>query len=109
MLIPKNKPIRSERHRRFIASLCCVVSGARDVQAAHIRTGNLCGVGMKPSDEVCIPLSCREHALQHEIGEVNYWKPYGGVERATGLAKALYGVSGNREAAMELIIQWRNG
>lgn len=109
MLIPKNKPIRSRKHRFFIASLPCVITGAHDVQAAHLRFQNGGGMGLKPSDEYCLPLSCLEHALQHKMGEVKYWEQYGGIERAKKLAKDLYRVSGDREAAMELIIQWRNG
>lgn len=108
MLIPKNKPIRSEKHRRFIASLPCVVSGAHDTQAAHIRLGNGGGMGMKPCDSCTIPLSVAQHALQGIIGEHAFWSPHGGYERATRLAKDLYRVSGDREAALELIIGFQN-
>jgi hypothetical protein len=99
----KIKPIRSEKHRRFIASLPCVISGRSDVQAAHIRRGNVCGTGLKPGDNCCVPLSIEEHAKQHVIGELRYWYPYGGYEKATVLAKSLYAVSGDREKALELI------
>lgn len=103
----KVKKIRSEKHRRFVASLPCVVTGSPDVQCAHIRKNNGGGLGLKPCDSFCVPLSCREHYIQGQIGEEPYWKPYGGIEKATELAKALFSVSGNREAAMEIIFAWR--
>lgn len=107
MLIPKNRFIRDERHRRFIASLCCIVSGASDTQAAHIRKGSVCGIGLKPSDEMTIPLSVSEHALQHHIGEKIYWDDKGGIERVRKLASDLYSVTGDRKSAMKLIMGWR--
>lgn len=109
MLIPKNKPIRNKAHLKFIASLPCCVSCAYGVQSAHIRKGNNSGMGFKSGDDCTVPLSLREHNLQHQIGcEEKYWKPYGGYERATKLAKDLFRVSGNREAALELIIGFQN-
>ena len=108
MLTPKTPIIRSEKHRRFIASLPCVVSLSNDVQAAHVRRGNICGIGMKPSDEFCLPLSVSEHAKQHKIGELKYWYPYGGYEKAAVLAKKLYAVTGNGKEAMKLIMEFRN-
>lgn len=108
MLIPKTPIIRSEKHRRFIACLPCVVSLSNEVQAAHVRKGNLCGIGMKPSDEFCLPLSVSEHAKQHRIGEESYWKPYGGHEKASALAKKLYEATGDGKEAMRLIMEFRN-
>lgn len=105
------KPVRvkSEKHRRFIASLPCLITGATDTQCAHIRKGNGGGMGYKPSDCCCVPLSCAQHALQGERGEIVYWKPYGGTELATNLAKALYECTGNKERALELIREFRDG
>lgn len=107
MLIPKTTYIRDEKHRRFIASLPCLITGAKDVQAAHIRKQNGGGTGLKPSDEFCVPLSVEQHRLQGEIGEVDFWRPYLGYKRASKLARALYVVTGDKNMAMKLIMEWR--
>ncbi len=107
-LIPKAKLINDIKHRKFIASLPCLISGADDVQCAHIRKGNVCGVGLKPSDEFTVPLSCSQHRLQHNIGEVAYWGQYGGIERINKLASDLYTVTGDRDKVLELIMKWNN-
>ena len=90
MLIPKINPKRSRAYRQWIASLPCAVTGARDVQAAHIRSGTLGGMGFKPSDKWCVPLSVNSHRLQHAVGEEKFWAQYGGIERAKELAQDLY-------------------
>lgn len=106
MLIPKQNRIRSEKHRRFIASLPCCVSGAADVQCAHIRAGCY-SAGFKPGDNLCVPLSCYQHDKQGKMGELPFWEQYGGIEKAKELAKALYAISGDREAAIQLLIEFR--
>ena len=107
MLIPKNKYIRDVKHRRFIASLPCLIYGTTDVQCAHIRHGNPCGMGIKPSDMFCVPLSVRAHTEQHDTSEVEFWREFLGVKRASKLAKDLYKASGNREKALRLIAEWK--
>ena len=108
MMIPKTTFIRDEKHRRFIASLPCLITGASDVQACHVRKQNGGGVGLKPSDEFCLPLSCDQHRIQHDCGEVEFWRPHLGYKRATKLARDLYAVTGDREKALELIGEWHN-
>jgi hypothetical protein len=107
MLIPKNNYIRSEKHRRFITSLPCLIYGTDDVQCAHIRKGNICGAGLKPSDQYCVPLSVLAHLEQHDMPEVDFWRPYLGIKRASRLARGLYAVSGDYNKAMQLIMEWR--
>ena len=99
--------IRDKQHRMFIASLPCVVSGSDNVQCAHIRKGNGAGLGMKPSDDTCVPLSIDQHRIQHEIGEHKFWESYGGIEKATKLAKTLYEFTGDTNRALEEIARWR--
>ncbi len=41
---------------------------------AHVRSGSNGGTGMKPSDDNALPLSHNEHAEQHRIGEIAYWR-----------------------------------
>lgn len=108
MLLPKQNRIRDKKHRIFISQLPCLVSGATNVQCCHIRSGCF-SAGMKPCDSLCLPLSCEEHSEQHRVGEVKYWEPYGGTERATELAKELYKHTGDRDKALELMEEFTDG
>lgn len=107
----KKTIIRSEKHRRFIASLPCVVSLAQgETQVAHIRKCGGAGMGLKPCDSRCIPLSWKEHAKQHSMGcEEKYWKDRGGIENAVLLAENLYKNTGNEEKCLELIKKFKLG
>ena len=107
MLIPKQNIVRDEKHRRFIASLPCVICDSTDTQAAHIRKGNGGGMGLKPCDRYCIPLCCVHHREQGDIGELKFYYPHGGYERAAVLAKKLYEFTGNDAKAEQLIKEWR--
>lgn len=103
------KNVRSERHRRFIASLACCVTGREGLtQAAHIRSGFFC-MSRKPSDSLCVPLSWPEHLKQHETSEAKYWKPHGGIENIKKLAADLYAVSGDQERGIELVARFYYG
>ena len=107
MLIPKQEIIRDEKYRRWLVTLGCVITGHTDCQAAHIRHNSNAGMGRKPSDDRCLPLSCDEHLKQHRTTELKYYYAYGGVEKAIVLAKALYKVRFDDEAAHEIIREWR--
>lgn len=106
-MIGKQETFDSEKYRRWIASLPCVVIGARNVQCAHIRRGAEAGLGRKPADWRTLPLSVEEHAKQHEIGELNYWYPYAGYETALALANQLYQNRFNTPRAVALIEEYR--
>lgn len=105
----KQATFESEKYRRWVASLPCVVSFARNVQCAHIRLGAEAGLGRKPADWRCVPLSVQEHALQHEIGELKYWFNYGGYETAVVLAQQLYNAFPDTAKGTKLIADyhWR--
>ena len=96
--------IRSEAHRRFIASLPCCVCGADDVQAAHIRTGNGAGMGLKSGDNYCVPLCIRCHLKQGE-GERKFWGPH--LEQANALANALFLISKEHERGLMHVARFR--
>ena len=76
MQIRKANIISSEKHRRFIASLPCIVCGDNtQVQCCHIRSipklGNI-GKGIR-DDRFCIPMCFHHHNLQHKIGEFEFF------------------------------------
>lgn len=104
-LLPKTQYVRSEKHRRFIASLKCVIDNKPDVQAAHIRSNTGGATSLKPSDEFCINLCCSCHSEQHRIGERIFWGHR--LESAKKLAQDLYAISGDTEAALKLIREFR--
>lgn len=107
-MLDKQENFDSEKYRRWIASLPCLITGQRDVQCAHIRKGADAGMGRKPADWRTLPLSCAQHALQHEIGELKYWYQYGGYETAAVLARQLFEVRFNTAAAIKLLETYRN-
>ena len=106
-MIEKQEKFDSEKYRRWIASLPCVITGARDVQCAHIRMGSDAGLGRKPADFRTLPLSCAQHARQHHIGELKFWYPFGGYETAAVLARELYEARYDTPRALELIAAYR--
>lgn len=78
--VQKVVPIRSERHRRFVASLPCVICGKQGAtQAAHVRYHSIrhgkpmTGTGIKPGDNWVVPLCVSHHAEQHANGERHWW------------------------------------
>lgn len=74
---------KAENHLAFIRTLPCLVTGQRNVDAAHIRMGSLrhgkreTGLGEKPHDAWTVPLSREEHARQHAMNEAAYWRGVG--------------------------------
>ena len=91
-LIPKTQFIRSESHRRFVASLPCVghdpqgfyrllqqwncsnrVTRGAISQAAHMRHIAECGMGLKPSDEWTLPL-CPDCHRAHDAHPDLFWR-----------------------------------
>lgn len=101
--VPK---IRSEAHRRYIASLpCCVTGREGNTQAAHIRADGGAGMGLKSGDDSCIPLSYQEHSRQHSMAERKYWGDM--LPEAILLAYQLYGVTGNISEGRKLIDRFR--
>lgn len=80
---PARKPAKSKGYLAFLHSLPCVVSGAREVQAAHLsfaapryaHYGR--GKGSKAPDRWALPLSAAEHARQHNMNEESYWRSVG--------------------------------
>jgi hypothetical protein len=50
------------------------VSGVEgDIVAHHVRCLGGGGMGLKPSDLMCVPLTPIEHERLHRIGEKTFW------------------------------------
>lgn len=74
MKFPKIKPWRSEKHRRNVAGLGCLITG-KPAQACHINFGK--GFGTKACDSLCFPLSPdlhREHDQGGNITREERWR-----------------------------------
>lgn len=99
-------------HLDYIRSLPCIVTGRlNQVQAAHIRYGDLSygkretGAGEKPDDRWCLPLHRDEHCDQHKHGEREWWIARG-IDPLR-VACALWGASGDEEAGRLIIANAR--
>ena len=69
---------RDSSYLEFIRSRPCIVSGSEvDVVAHHVRCLGGGGMGLKPSDYMCVPLTAYLHALLHQQGERNFYSQYG--------------------------------
>lgn len=81
-LIPKHKPLRDKKYRnsfKIEGKHKCWITGADMPDAAHIRQGCY-SIGMKPDDNLIIPLAHYLHLEQHAIGEeqflIKYFKKF---------------------------------
>lgn len=66
---------RSEAYLEFIRSRPCMISGSKiDVVAHHVRCLGGGGMGIKPSDYMCVPLTAELHAQLHQMGEWSFYE-----------------------------------
>lgn len=74
MLIPKQNLVRDKAYLKAVRGMPCVITGrtGEDIDPAHIRYGCL-SMGMKPGDDLTVPLSNELHRQQHDGGEVVFW------------------------------------
>lgn len=73
----KTPVIRNPKWLKRVSDMDCVLSntpGPND--PAHIRYGLEGGMGMKPGDDLVLPLTHTLHQVQHNIGEVKFWVRY---------------------------------
>ena len=82
VLIPKTDIIRDANWRARVRTLPCVLTGYQWVEGSeigvdpsHIRYGCY-SAGMKPSDDLVLPLRHDLHAKSHNMGEVRFWTTY---------------------------------
>jgi hypothetical protein len=99
-------------HLAFIRSLPCLVTGARDVEAAHIRYGNMrwgkrtTGMGEKPDDQWVVPLSQKMHREQHDFGDEELWWREKGIDPVL-VAMAMWRATGDEQACESIIREAR--
>lgn len=112
----ESKDVRDPRHLAWIASLPSVISMRTPCEAAHISYADRRfgkperGKGKKAGDDWCLPLTADEHRTgpnaQHKTGRERDWWDSHGID-ATALATRLWGVSGDTEAATQIILTAR--
>jgi hypothetical protein len=103
------KRIVNTRHLSFVKRLPCTKCfKAAPSDAAHVRTGNDGGIGIKPSDNCTVPLCRACHSEQHDNGERTFWgKKFGNA--LDNLMNALYVQSGNQESAHLALLHFNKG
>jgi hypothetical protein len=74
----KGRNPRNADYLDFVRSLPCTYSGLHDgVVAHHCRILGGGGMGLKPSDYRCVPLTEVQHRQLHQMGEGAYWRKLG--------------------------------
>lgn len=102
-----SKRVKAPAYLAWIRTLPCIVTGRRDVEAAHIsypapEYGKLGrGLASKESDRWTVPLCSAEHHKQHGMNERAYWQSLG-IDPCK-VALALYGAYPDAELAMIVI------
>lgn len=64
---------RDKEHRRYVASLPCLICGMSPCQAHHINYAQPRALGRKVSDEWTVPLCVKHHAELHRTGDERGW------------------------------------
>ena len=109
--------VDNPNHRAWICTLPSVISGEYGCECAHINYRDKRfgkperGKGTRASDRFVLPLTPDEHRTgpqaQHKTGHERQWWEAQGID-ATTLADDLWRVSGDTEAAIEIINHARN-
>lgn len=73
MMLPKSQPIRDRKYLDWVRTQPCLVTGRADVEPAHLRLLGEGGVGMKPGDNLVLPLHYEIHRRQSSEGEGAVW------------------------------------
>ena len=74
---PKEKTFKSEKYKKYVRSLPCIICGYPTSDPHHIRTANNSGTGKKPSDTWVIPICSLHHAEAHQFGKDTFYKRHG--------------------------------
>jgi Protein of unknown function (DUF968) len=104
--------VRSKKHLDFVRSLPCAICADNvTVEAAHVRFSDRdvakrqTGMGEKPDDAWTVPLCGSHHREQHDGNERAFWGKHG--INPIFLAQAIYRVSGDHDAALQIILHAR--
>jgi hypothetical protein len=65
--------LRDKEHKRFVASLPCLVCGRVPVDAHHLRFAQPRALGRKVSDEFTVPVCRLHHREIHRQGDEKAW------------------------------------
>ena len=82
------KPLRDKAYRLAVTEMPCILTGTMPCDPAHIRYGFF-AKGVKPGDDLILPLSANLHRLQHAIGEKRFWLTHVTPETLMEAIKAL--------------------
>lgn len=111
-----SKPLKLEEHKAWIRGLPSLISGRRDVEAAHISMRDASagkvsrGKSQKASDCWIVPLDRDLHREIHAVGEPEFAKRYGVDLVKIAAALYLHHALGDDDAALLSIQQtWRGG
>lgn len=66
-------PLRDPAYLRAVAEMPCILTGKTPCEAAHLRHG-VHAMGVKPGDDLTLPLAVHLHREQHAIGERHFWR-----------------------------------
>lgn len=69
----KTPAIRDRAWLDTVRGFRCVICGASPCDPAHIRYGLGGGMGLKPPDNLVLPLCHHHHMEQHQVGEAVFW------------------------------------
>jgi len=68
-LPPHEQKKLNAKYLAWVSELPCCISGSVNVgRPHHLRYPGYCGMGMKPPDIFCVPITHRHHVLIHTQG-----------------------------------------
>ena len=77
----KKERIRDAKHLQRIREMECLGCGDTPCDPAHIRAWHEGGMGLKPGDDLVVPLCRACHERQHRHGEKTFWQAVFSVNR----------------------------
>lgn len=115
-MFPKRIEFDDPKYRAYLHSQRCFVTNLPRPIIAHIRIGAKAGGGEKPQLYDCLPILQTEHEIQHQYGEVTYWRDAINTQRHV-LNDCLHGASrlqalgwlnteGRGDEALALLTEW---
>ena len=72
-VVPWPRRVRDKAHLRSVAQQPCLVCGRTPAQAHHLKFIEPRGLGLKPSDDLAVPLCRIHHRALHDQGDEPSW------------------------------------